>query len=239
MSRIVVAVAVLTAVLNCTAGNATAQLVMSNFDQNANGWSGTGPANQYTWTASGGNPTTGGYISFTDMEGNAHGTITAPTTYITALPSANGGTLAWDSKIFSISGSGSDPGSSFFPFTATIVGGTHASTATFTTTTNDSVISSWVTTVAPLNAADWTITGVDSWANILANPTSLSIEIERVSNTFGPTMTMPGDTDGIDNVILTAVPEPGSLILSGIGLAFVVTRCRGRRAERNQKDTAG
>lgn len=228
MRGILGALAALTAALTCAVGSAAAQVVTTTFDDGTNdGWTGTGLASQYTPMSSGGNPISGGYLQFIDMEGNTNGTITAPATYINALPQDNGGRLTWDSKVFSESTSG--PDGTLESFLATIVGGTHSSTATFTTTIQDMVVGTWVNTVAPLDAADWSITGSDSWANIIANPTSLSIEIERVANSYAATTSMPGDTDGIDNVILSPVPEPSSLILAGVGVTFGTWRCRGRR----------
>ena len=65
--------------------------------------------------------------------------------------------------------------------------------------------------------------------------TSLNLAIEDVTNNVTPTMQNPGDHDGIDNVFLgvpSVVPEPGSLMLAGSGLACLLAA----RVPRGKRD---
>ena len=188
--------------------------IISTFDTGLDGWSGLasqGPASQYSWGPTGGNP--GGYFDFIDQSATS-GTITAPTKFLGNWSALNGtGSLMWDAILFS---TGGDP-SSYGPFEADISG--PGGPATFATSTNDTLVGQWITTTAPIIQADWTVTS-GTWVGLLANVTSLNISIEDVTNVHTPTVQNPGDHDGIDNVVLQGpaiVPEPSSLVMVGIG----------------------
>jgi hypothetical protein len=200
--------------------------IVTTFDTGLDGWTGDpsqGPASQYSWGPSGGNP--GGYFNFIDQAPTS-GTIDAPSQFRGNWSSYNGtGTLSWDHIIFSTGGDVT----SYGPFQANISG--PGGSAQFTTAVNDSVVGQWLTVTAPIKQTDWSLTS-GTWTGLLADVTSLSIVIELVTNGFTPSPTHEGDHDGIDNVILanSAVPEPSGLTLAFLSFAFgVAARFRRRR----------
>jgi PEP-CTERM motif len=204
--------------------------VVSTFDMGLDGWSGLatqGPASQYSWGATGGNP--GGYFDFID-QASTSGAIAAPVKFLGNWSALNGvGSLRWDAIIVN---TGGDP-SLFGPFDADISG--PGGSATFATSTNATLVGQWVTTTAPITQANWTLTS-GTWTGLLADVTSLNISIEGVTNIHNPTVQNPGDHDGIDNVILQGsigIPEPASLTLVGLGaVCTLATLSRRRRRSR-------
>ena len=117
----------------------------STFDTGLDGWSGLssqGPASQYSWGSTGGDP--GGYFDFIDQSSTS-GTITAPSAFLGNWSALNGkGILSWDQILFS---TGPQPGS-YGPFEADIAG--PGGSATFTSTTGDTVVGSWIAIMAPI-----------------------------------------------------------------------------------------
>ncbi len=208
-------------------GSAARADIISTFDTGLDGWSGLasqGPASQYSWGPTGGNP--GGYFDFIDQAPTS-GTITAPAQFLGNWSSLNGnGSLKWDQILFS---TGGDP-ESYGPFEADISG--PGGSATFTSAIDDTVVGRWITITAPIDQSSWTVTK-GTWAGLLADVTSLNLSIEDVTNIHTPSVADPGDHDGIDNVILGAnsVPEPTSLTLLGVGIACAAASSRRRRGK--------
>ncbi len=187
--------------------------VISTFDSGLAGWSGDAPSFQNTWGATGGNP--GGYADFLDQD-TGTGRWNAPAAFLGNLSALNGtGSLQWDSIVFNESFA-----PSVLPFEVTISGPGGA--ATFTSSVNQSVWYTWVTTTAPLNQSLWSVSS-GTWSTLLANVTNVSVLAERVANGGTSSPTNPGDHCGIDNFTLV-VPAPGTL-----GAGFVLIMAAGRR----------
>jgi len=64
--------------------------------------------------------------------------------------------------------------------------------------------SSWLSTTTLIDESIWNVTS-GTWSGLIANVTELSIKIELVDGV--------NDIEGIDNISLTNVPLPSSLLL--------------------------
>ncbi len=184
--------------------------VTSEFDSGLDGWTKvTGQNSTVTHSATGGNPS--GYVHFTDA-GSGRSDIQAPAAYLGDWSSLDGvGTLSWDHKIFALGTSPQEP--PFKQFEAVIKGnGNQARFLSVATAQMD-----WTTAVAPIDESEWTVE-LGTWAALLADVQDLQIRIELVGND-GP---LPGDVDGIDNVVLegAALPVPS---LNPLGLVALGT----------------
>jgi len=61
-----------------------------------------------------------------------------------------------------------------------------------------------------------------TYAAALGAPTGLTADVTFLQNTGNPPLTPPGPLNGMPNVTLTAVPEPSTLALAGIGIASLL-----------------
>jgi len=111
------------------------------------------------------------------------------------------------------------------PLAATFSG--PGGTATFIGSTVPFVAAGWFATSVPMLAANWSVTG-GTWASVLGNVTEFKLQIETVFSTG-----FPGEVSGIDNVLLSTVPEPSTAALwSAGGLAWLLFRARRRQPHR-------
>jgi PEP-CTERM motif len=200
--------------LPCRAG----LIVETEFGKNLDDWTSNTP-NEVNWVMSGGNP--GGYASFVDASGT--GTyIAAPAKFLFDYEAAGldgSGAISFDHKIFA-----SGPGDTYAPYMITLSGPNGAATWTGDVPAVSNFMTPWVTVTALLNQSDWKVTS-GSWVGLLDQVTSLQIQMELVVNPGGAGF----DTEGIDNVILASVPEPGTMTMAATGLACVgllFRRCR-------------
>lgn len=155
--------------------------VVSTFDSSLEGWTGA----EISHMATGGNP--GGYIHFVDPDSSGNSVI-APAMFQgdwTVFQS-----LSYDHRIF-----GTGTINQIVDYEVQISGPGGSAVWTSDPATG---VTPWVTLVASLQEAEWSVSG--SWAGLLSNVTTLSIRIEHVDNSGG------GDVEGIDNVRLSGVP---------------------------------
>jgi len=212
---------------------ATASAVSSNFDTDADGWTvidvatgslgdaayvDDGSVAEFDYKSTGGNP--GGYIEAIDPSDGTF-LFVAPAKFLGNLSGYAGGTLAWDTFYTPNDENDwrGDPDVILSNGTTTIVYQAPA----------NPVGTSWnsfVTTLSP--GAGWTIGGVsgtaataDDFAAVLGGVTILRIRGEFYTGVV--------ETTGLDNVVLTAVPEPGTWALMAGGFALLGLRAARRR----------
>ncbi len=192
--------------LPCRAGI----VVETEFGVNLDDWTSNTPS-EVKWTSSGGNP--GGYARFEDA--SSTGTyIAAPAKFqldYEALGLDGSGVISFDHKIFA-----SGSGDTYAPYMITLSGPKGIATWTGDMPVVTNGTTPWVTVTAPLIQSDWTVMS-GSWSGLMEKVSGLEIQMELVVNPSGT----GSDTEGIDNVILATVPEPGGMTLAIIGMASV------------------
>ena len=192
--------------------------VVSTFDTDADGWGVTGDANNFTWSATGGNTggTDDGYVFANDVGQGIIWNFNAPAKFLGDQSAFVGGMLSWD--LIQISTPGSDiddqPDVVLVGAGQTLVIDAGASPATTWTpySVSLSTASDWrVDTLGGAAATDAQI------AAVLGNLTSLEIR--------GEFRDRGGDDAGLDNIML--VPAPGSLAVLGVAGLAATRRRRG------------
>jgi len=182
--------------------------VTSTFDTDADGWTlKAGHVGTYQYVSSGGNP--GGYVQYTDT-GSTAGHIVAPAKFLGDWSNLDGvGTLSWDHTVVQ-----QGTGTTSVPLRAFLIGSGGLDAAYIDG--GSPTIGSWTTATADIVEADWTVTS-GTWAGLLANVTSLELRIEVFSGGVNP----PPEIEGIDNVILTAIPLPATAWFFGSALGLI------------------
>jgi hypothetical protein len=203
-------------------GRAGSVIAESTFGSNLDGW--TSSSGEVSWASGtqhgGGDP--GGFAYFQENGGaNANAEyIIAPNKFLTAggvdWSKLNGdGVISFDHKI--INEENVIP--PYGDYKITLSGGGNSATWTGPQATG----SAWELVSAPLIQSDWKVTG--SWTGLLSDVTNFQIQIELVSN---DNLSNSIDEEGIDNVKLSAVPEPAGVTLAALSL-FGVGAARWRR----------
>jgi hypothetical protein len=226
----------LLAASRASAGGVTV-VAHSTFHDGAEGWTSFALASDGTKSGGGvawndptppgslqGNP--GGFLLFQDANaGPGTSYIKAPDAFLGNYYSsglAQAGVLRFDDKIFS---SGKDD--KYDNYQVKLIGGPKDADVAVWTGSMPPVkdhVTDWDTVSVPLYysatpganpTSGWTVVS-GSFAALLRDVKEVDIRIELVNNN------VPGassdDVEGIDNVYLSAVPEPGSLTLAGVGL---------------------
>jgi hypothetical protein len=188
---------------------ATAANLSSGFNGGDEGWT-TPVGGTQTWQAAGGN--TGGWVQVLDTDNDTNIELAAPAAWLGNWSAFLGGTLSFDAK--NANGAPITYGG-FGEVRITGAGGTVLMLDL--APANEPTGDQWHHYSASLTpAAGWG----PSLSSVLANVTSVTITGEFQAG--------PGEAVGFDNIRVTAVPEPASLVLmlGGLGLVAVWRRPR-------------
>lgn len=217
IDRITAAVA---AALALVAVPATAQTVIaaSDFSLGPAGWRAFNGVTDDGWQLLGGNP--GGFMRATDANTDALWFFAAPAAFLGDLSAAYGGALAYDLRV-----AGAAPPHLETYADLQILG---ANGVRLVRTMETAPGNAWTSFLVPLVAdGAWRIGAVDGAAasaltfqQVLAGVTELRIRGDHLS---------AFETTGLDNVVLTAVPEPAALALWAAGLGVCAMALRRRR----------
>ncbi|MEM8947621.1 MAG: PEP-CTERM sorting domain-containing protein [Planctomycetota bacterium] len=179
------------------------------------GWTfdGTIGSGDFFWESIGGNP--GGYLQSIDLVG-FQGEAIAPAKFLGDWSSLDeSGQLSFDHRLFTIG----NAISSFAPFSATISG--PGGSAIWVADEVFMAPTDWVSFQVPIAESSWTVQS-GTWGALLADVQELRFPTETISNNDGNS----GDNTGLDNVILSAIPEPTSLLLAAISIIGLSIRRR-------------
>lgn len=178
---------------------ASAVVIISTFDSDLEGWTVTGGLE--THATPGGNP--GGYLRTSD---NAPSLMTAnaPAAFLGDLTAFDGGTIGFDSKLFSGAGALQTRFGEI-----SISNGSITGTADFAAAN----LPDWTTFTSAFTAAVFGLSQSD-FTTLLAGVTSITLILDsRVGQ---------GEVVGLDNFFIqnnNAIPEPSSMALLAMGLS--------------------
>lgn len=182
----------------------------AGFNADAEGWT-TSNGGTQAWVATGGNG--GGWLQVTDISNDDDMLLNAPSSWLGKWAGFAGGTISFDAR--NVNGESPD----YAPFGQVILSGAAGSVVLdIVPDGNPAADGQWHHYSATLStAAGWAGAPL---ADVLNNVTSLTIKGEFHA---GATEVL-----GIDNIQVTAVPEPESaaLMLAGLGLLAVLRRKR-------------
>ncbi|HEY0957302.1 MAG TPA: laminin B domain-containing protein [Roseateles sp.] len=182
----------------------------AGFDSGAEGWTLTGDGIQ-TWQPSGGNG--GGWLQLEDTNGDTDILLSAPSAWLGNWSAYLGGTLSFDARRVD------DASIDWAGFGEIRISGPGGSVLLDIAPSGLPADNSWARySVTLSSAAGWGDATLLS--SVLANVTSLTINGEFHAG--------PGEVVGIDNIQVTAVPEPAgaALLLGGLGLLAALRRKR-------------
>ncbi len=189
--------------------------VISTFDTSIDGWTGA----LVTHMATGGNP--GGYVHFVDPDASGN-SLFAPGKFLGDWSVYAGGTFRYDHRVLEATNV-----NQFVDYEIEISGPTDS--AIWNSGSPPAGVTAWVSLTAPIQESAWSVTG--DWSTLLSDVTQVRLRIEHVDDAGT-------DVEGIDNVRLTALPEPNSLVLACGGLMIMLTgatvRRRRQRSRRNR-----
>ena len=195
--------------LGVTCDLATAEIV-SSFDSDLDGWT-TNNTGLFQHQASGGSP--GGFLFLDNDEiGIAH--IFAPSKFLGDLSAFEGGAISFDGNLLGDGGAFFEAPNDYGVIQITGSAGT--ASLDLLPGGSTPALGSWATFSADLDASSWGVTQSE-WTAILSDVTSLSISVEGL---FG------AEIQGIDNVRISAIPEPSGLALFGLGALGLLKRRR-------------
>ena len=184
--------------------------IVSTFDTDLDGWT-TDNSGSFEHVSSGGN--SGGFLSL-DNDEVGIGHIFAPGKFLGNLSSFDGGTISFDGNLLGNGGTFFNDSDDYGVIEITGTGGVVSLDLLPGGATPQ--LGTWETYSASLDASTWGVSQTQ-WSAVLADVSSVRITLEGL---FGE------ESHGVDNVRLTAIPEPGSLVLLGIGTSIVLLKRR-------------
>jgi len=203
--------ALLGAAVAC-ASTASAGIIMSTFDDGAEGWTvntPSDPAASITWLATGGNP--GGHLRFNEPGQGTADFFNAPEKFLGDVSAFVGGELRFDIRLNGNANINANNG-------VRLIGG--GLTLTFD---SGQPTTQWTTKFVPLIASEWRINGGANapteaqFLSVLSGLDKLNIRADWISGS---------EQVFLDNVVLVAIPTPAT---AAALIAFAVARPRRRR----------
>jgi hypothetical protein len=188
--------------------SASALTMESTFDAGLEGWT-TSVGGELAFVATGGNP--GGFLQQTDTD-LSDMFVMAPPSFLGDLSAFLNGSLSFDAR--QVSGAGEK----YAPFGfVTLFNGGNAVSADIAGA--DAPSSDWSTFSVNLDAAGFQTTP-EALAAVLSNVTMITVELESQIGVVEAT--------GMDNFrLVSAVPEPSTLLLGSFGLCVALWMRRG------------
>ncbi|MEO8124036.1 MAG: laminin B domain-containing protein [Burkholderiales bacterium] len=193
-------------------------LVRSDFDTGADGWSAANGASDFAWEASGGD--VGGFVHAKDWSTATLWFFKAPSVYLGDMGSAYGGSLSYRLK----SDSSSAPLETAHADVQLL--GQDGTLLAFGGGFKPS--SEWATYLVPLTAGDsWHVGSVSGSQATQAEMMSVLSDLKalRISGDYMQAV----ETTSLDTVVLSAVPEPASVLMLLTGLAMLAGTVSRRR----------
>lgn len=202
----------------------------SRFDVGLDGWGITdGPSDIFWAPFDPARPGTGGYVRFIDPSPTNLGQIIAPTRFLGDWSGADKGVrqLSYDMKVFQ-SDTSPEPPLPNAKYRVTISNETLDVSATWGGDTPQRPFPGpWVrvNVTIPENTpgpgSRWDVTGTGTWTDLLGGVTDLRIHMELFSNSA-----MWDERTGVDNIVLSDIPEPATLTLLALGGLAVLRKRR-------------
>ena len=172
-------------------------VAQTTFDTDLGGWT-TNTPSDVQWNSSGGNP--GGEALFTDLTSGVGTIMIAPSSFLSPavnFTKLNGkGYISYQHLMVKETGVQAIGN---YNIVMSGPGGTATFTGAVAIVLNRN--NKWTTVVAPLVEADWVMSS-GTWADLLANVTSIEIPMEMVSNEGGST-----DKEAMDNIEIVSHPS--------------------------------
>jgi len=172
-------------------------VAQTTFDTDLGGWT-TNTPSDVQWNSSGGNP--GGEALFTDLTSGVGTIMIAPSSFLSPAVNftrLNGkGYISYQHLMVKETGVQAIGN---YNIVMSGPGGTATFTGAVAIVLNRN--NKWTTVVAPLVEADWVMSS-GTWADLLANVTSIEIPMEMVSNEGGST-----DKEAMDNIEIVSHPS--------------------------------
>ena len=187
---------------------ASALTIESTFDTGLEGWT-TSVGGELTFVATGGNP--GGFLQQTDID-LSDMFVSAPANFLGNLSAFLNGSLSFDAR--QVSGAGEK----YAPFGfVTLFNGGNAVSADIAGA--DAPSSDWSTFSINLDPAGFQTTP-EALAAVLSNVTLIAVQLESQIGVV--------EVTGMDNFrLVSAVPEPSTLLLGSFGLGVALCLRRG------------
>ena len=188
--------------------SANAELV-STFDSGDEGWGAWSSdpldVSGFQWNSTGGNP--GGYVSAVDGMTGAVWRFSSPDSWAGDWTQYIGGTIEWDILLIEA------PELVYFENKELIIDAPDTGNYILADVNAVPVLGQWVHFSVDLKPENFTQEGTRDFYDIVANVEKIYIRGEFITG---------ADSEGLDNVVVSAVPIPTTLLLLGSGLLGIV-----------------